>query len=264
MRPALPIALLLLTVTCGSLAADYAREERWAQEIVPSLVVGDAVYFATAERAKVLAILTPPSGPATAGVIVVHGLGVHPDWGLIGGIRTGLAEAGYITFSVQMPVLAATATRDDYRATLPEAGDRIAGAIAYLREKGVAKIAIVSHSMGATMANAYLARPDAMPIAAWAPVGMFGGFDAPPKEPVLDVIAERELDLVAESAPARARTLPKDACSRQVTIQGTDHYFDYRQKELVAAIAHFLERAFNGRCVGAPATASPGRRPRRE
>ena len=33
-------------------AADYAREERWAQEIVPSIVVGDAVYLATPARAE--------------------------------------------------------------------------------------------------------------------------------------------------------------------------------------------------------------------
>jgi hypothetical protein len=103
-------ALLLFAITQAALAADYAREERWAQEIVPALVVGDAVYLATPSRAKVLAILTQPAAGAKAGVIVVHGLGVHPDWGLNGGLRTGLAEAGYITLSVQMPVLAATAT----------------------------------------------------------------------------------------------------------------------------------------------------------
>jgi len=65
---------------------------------------------------------------------------------------------------------------------------------------------------------------------------------------VLDVVAEHEIELVAESAPARAQTLPKDTCSRQVTIAGTDHYFDNRQKELVAAIAGFLGRAFAGQC----------------
>jgi Protein of unknown function (DUF3530) len=100
-------------------AADYAREERWAQEIVPSIVVGDAVYLATPARAKVLAILTAPSGVPTGGIVIVHGLGVHPDWGLIGGLRTGLAEAGFVTLSVQMPVLVASATRDDYAVTLP-------------------------------------------------------------------------------------------------------------------------------------------------
>ena len=247
---ALLCALLVLAaaLTDVALAADYAREERWAQEIVPSLVVGDAVYLTTAARPKVLAIFTVPPGESRGGVVVVHGLGVHPDWGLIGGVRTGLADAGYVTLSVQMPVLSASATRDDYRATLPEAGERIAAAVAYLRRKGIAKVAIVSHSMGATMANAYLGRRDALVVDAWIPVGMFGTFSVPPKEPLLDILAENDLTDVLAAAPLRAPRLRKDGCSKQATIAGADHYFDDRQKELVSTIAAFLKIAFEGHC----------------
>ena len=227
---------------------DYFREGRWAEEIVPALVVGDAVYLATPARPKVLAILTEPAGRTKGGVIVLHGLGVHPDWGLNGGLRTNLADAGFTTLSVQMPVLAADATRADYRVTMPEAGDRIAAAIAYLRGRGVAKVAIVSHSLGATMADVYLARPDALPIDAWAPVGMLVAFALPPKEPVLDVVAGNDFDEVRATAPLRKPKLPHDGCSREVTIAATDHYFANRQKELAAAIAAFLDRAFAGRC----------------
>jgi len=234
------------TTAVAAPAMDQAREERWAREVVPSIVVGDPVYLATAASPKVLAILTVPAGAAAGGIVVVHGLGVHPDWGLIGGIRSALADAGYVTLSVQMPVLDANATRDDYAATLPEASERIASAVAYLRARGIAKIAIVSHSMGASMANAYLAR---QAVDAWAPIGMFGPFATPPREPVLDIVAETEIAPVRETAPARASTLPKDACSRQITIAGADHYFDRQQKELVAAISAFLERAFGGRCA---------------
>jgi len=234
------------TTAVAAPAMDQAREERWAREVVPSIVVGDPVYLATAASPKVLAILAVPAGAAAGGIVVVHGLGVHPDWGLIGGIRSGLADAGYVTLSVQMPVLDANATRDDYAATLPEASERIASAVAYLRARGIAKIAIVSHSMGASMANAYLAR---QAVDAWAPIGMFGPFATPPKEPVLDIVAETEIAPVRETAPARVSTLPKDACSRQITIAGADHYFDRQQKELVAAISAFLERAFGGRCA---------------
>ena len=243
----------MLAVAAGARAApisaiDYAREDRWAAEVVPSLVVGEAVYLATPERPRVLAILTPPSGTPKGWVIVVHGLGVHPDFGMINGIRTGVADAGYSTLSVQMPVLAAGASRDDYREAFPEAGNRIAAAIAYLRRNGASRIAIVSHSLGASMSNAYLARPDALPIDAWVPIGMFGAFAAPPKEAVVDVVAEREIREVQESAPGRTPTLPKDACSKQITIAGADHYFDTRQPELVAAIVSFLGRAFAGEC----------------
>ena len=240
--------VLAAAATAASNVADYAREERWAQEIVPSLVVGDAVYLATPTRERVLAVLTMPSGAAVGGVVVVHGLGVHPDWGLIGGLRTGLADAGYVTLSVQMPVLAATATREEYVPTLPEAAERIDAAVAYLRAKGVRKIAIVSHSLGASMANALLAQSGAPTIDAWAPIGMAGAFAAAPREPVFDVVAEREIDLVRTSARARIATLPRDSCSRQVVIAGADHNFEDRQKELVAAIAVFLGRVFDARC----------------
>ena len=231
--------------TAAVRSADYGREERWAQEIVPAIVVGDAVYLATPARARVLAILTAPPGDPRGGVVIVHGLGVHPDWGLIGGLRSGLADAGFVTLSVQMPVLDANATRDDYAVTLPEAAERIASAVGFLRGRGISRIAIVSHSMGASMANAFLARGA---VDAWAPIGMFGAFAAPPKQPVLDIVAETEIAPVRETAPGRVSTLPKDACSRQLTIAGADHYFDRQQKELVAAIAAFLDRAFGGRC----------------
>jgi alpha/beta superfamily hydrolase len=246
-RP-LSVLLLLVAMTQRVLAADYAREERWAQEVVPAIVVGEAIYLATPARPKVLAILTLPRGAAKGAVVVVHGLGVHPDWGLAGELRSMLADAGFATLSVQMPVQDAAATRDDYRVTLPEAGERIAAAILYLRARGFAKVAIVSHSLGATMVNAYLARPDALSIAAWAPVGMFGQFAASASEPVLDVIAGRDLPEVLAAAPLRARNLPRDRCSQQLTIADTDHYFDHRQKELSAAVASFLGSAFAGRC----------------
>ncbi len=242
------IVMSLAAPTLAQLTIDHAREDRWAQEVVPALVVGDAVWLATPTRPKVLAILTEPAGTAKGGVIVIHGLGVHPDFGFTSGVRTYLADAGYTTLSVQMPVLAATASRDDYRITVPGAGERIAAAIAYLRAKGVREIAIVAHSIGATMVDAYLARPDAATIGAWVPVGMLTDFSVAPKEPVLDVIAENELPQVVALAPARARRIPKDSCSRQLTIAGTDHYFDNRQKELAATIAAFLDQAFGGRC----------------
>lgn len=243
-------AAALVVAVAGPLAhgADYAREDRWAQEVAPSLVVGDAAWLTTPARPKVFAILTEPTGAAKGAVVVVHGLGVHPDFGMIGSVRTGLADAGFTTLSVQMPVLAADASRDDYRATFPEAGDRIAAAITQLRARGAAHIAVVSHSMGAAMANAYLARSDATPIDAWAPVGMFGDFAVAPREPVLDVLAQSEIPPVRETAPARMPHLPKDGCSRQVTVEGADHYFESRQKELVAVLVAFLERAFSGHC----------------
>ena len=242
------VVLLLAACAHPQFAIDYGREERWAQEVAPAIVVGDPVYLSTPTRARVFAILAEPSGEAKGGVVVVHGLGVNPDWGLNGGVRTRLAEAGFVTLSVQMPVLAAEATRGDYGPTLSEASERIAAAIRYLRERGLRKIAIVSHSYGATMVNAYLARPDALAIDAWVAIGMFGTFDAKPKEPVLDIIAEHDANEVRADSKRRAHEPQRDACSRQLTVDGTDHFFDNRLPRLAAAITAFLDRVFSGVC----------------
>jgi alpha-beta hydrolase superfamily lysophospholipase len=248
------VVLSAIALTVGAdrayCAADYAREARLAQEIVPAIVVGDAVYLATARQPRVLALYTDASSPTIvkAAVIVVHGVGVHPDWALISGLRTGLAEAGMSTLSVQMPVLSADAPREQYATLFPESNDRLAAAVSYLRERGAERIAIVSHSMGASMVDAYLSSSSAAKLAAWVPIGMLKAFGSRPDMPVLDVIAERDFPQVLSIAPKRAAMLPRDGCSKQMFIAGTDHYMDNRQKELVAAIVPFLARAFAGQC----------------
>ncbi len=245
------LLLLLVLVTPPTLAAsgfDQAREDRWAQEILPSLMVGAPVYLATPERPKVLGLLTPAAGTEKARVILVHGMGVHPDFGTIGALRVALAEAGFTTLSVQMPVLAADAVREDYVATLPEAGRRLDAAVAFLQARGSGKIFVVSHSMGATMTDAWRARQDAAAIDGWVPIGMFTPFSRPPAQPLLDVVAQHDLAAVLAAAPARREKLPGDRCSRQVTVAGADHYFERRQKELAALIETFLQRVARSDC----------------
>jgi hypothetical protein len=231
-----------------AVSADYAREDRLTAEIVPAIVVGDAVYLATPSRSRVLAIFTMPDARPIAGAVIVHGLGVHADWGLINGLRTDLADAGIATLSVQMPVLSSDASRADYAALYSEAGERIAAGIAFLRTRGIDKIAIVAHSLGAVMANAYLASSAATSVSAWVPIGMEGDLATASRQPVLDVIAQNDLPEVLDVAAARANELPHDACSRQITIAGTDHFMANRRRELAKTVVPFLAAASAGRC----------------
>jgi alpha/beta superfamily hydrolase len=244
------IALFAVSMSdAGALNADYAREDRIVAEVVPAIVVGDAVYLATPRRSHVLAIYTMPAAKPIAGTVIIHGLGLHADWALINGLRTDLADAGIATLSVQMPVLAAGASRAEYTALYADAGERIASGIAFLRSRGLEKVAIVAHSVGAAMADAYLASPSAAAIAAWVPIGMQGQFSAVPREPVLDVIAQNDLPEVLGIASARAGRLPHDACSRQLTIAGADHFMGNRRTELAEPIARFLDAVSAGRCA---------------
>lgn len=240
--PAL-IAALLLAPALSFAQADYAREKRWADEITPAILVGDPVYLELKSGRKFLAIWAP-NAKARTGVIVVHGLGVHPDWGLINPLRSRLSEQGYATLSVQMPVLAADARGESYPPLFPEAAERLAAAIAYLREKGLKNVAIVSHSMGSRMANYFLNRAGGARIDAWVAVGLSGEFTEPATfdSPVLDLYGEKDLPAVLDSAAKRAAAIRGIRGSGQASVAGADHFFTGREDDLVRQVRLFLDR----------------------
>jgi len=245
------LASLAVTFFCLALAgttvcyaqADYAREKRWADEITPAILAGDPVYLELKSGHRFLAIYAPHP-KAAAGVIVVHGLGVHPDWGLINPLRSQLAEQGYATLSVQMPVLAADADGARYPPLFPEAAERLQTAVAYLRGKGYAKIALVSHSLGSRMTNFFLNKVTDPQIDAWVAIGVSGGFTKPEsfRVPVLDVYGENDLPAVLQGAAKRAAALSKVRGSGQIQVAGADHFFANRENELVKHVKLFLDR----------------------
>lgn len=241
---ALLLALASLPCYAQEAKADYAREQRWADEITPSILVGDPVQLATADGRKFLGIYAPNS-KAQAGVVVVHGLGVHPDWGLINPLRSQLSEQGYATLSVQMPVLAAGARGDQYPPLFPEAAARIAVAVKFLQENGHKKIAIVSHSYGSRMTNVLLNQADAPAITAWVSIGITGEYTRPAtfKAPVLDLYGEKDFPEVLELAAKRAAAIQKIRGSAQVRVAGADHFFNGMDDELVRNVKLFLDRA---------------------
>jgi alpha-beta hydrolase superfamily lysophospholipase len=196
----------------------------------------------------VLALYTQPAGTPKGAVIVVHGAGVNPDWGLIGELRSRLADAGFSTLSVQMPVLAADAPSEDYAPLFPAAADRLEAAVAWLRAHGATRVAVVSHSLGAAMVDAWLARPAHAPIDAWVPIGMQVPFARPPPLPVLDVTAQRDASPALEYAPRRKAELPRDKCSAAIRLPRTDHFLAGAIPAATSRIGRFLDQAFAGAC----------------
>lgn len=231
------MALFSMAVFAASVA-DYAREKKWADEVVPGLVIGDPVYLQTPrDRHRFLALYTPTATGKAA--IVVHGMGIHPDWGLIGTLRTELADRGFATLSIQMPILAADARADAYPPTFPEAAGRIAAAVEFLKAKGYTRLAIVSHSLGSRMSRVYLAgKPDAA-VKAWASLGLSRDDYTGLGLPILDLFGEGDLPPVLAQAAQRKRSLTARD-SRQVTIAHTDHFFSGHEADMVTAVADFL------------------------
>ncbi|MDD5241077.1 MAG: DUF3530 family protein [Sulfuricella sp.] len=233
--------VLLSLFTLAASAADYAREKKWADEVVPSIVAGDPFYLGPVNGHKFLAIYTEAAKPKAA-VIVVHGLGVHPDWNLIGVLRSGLAEQGYSTLSVQMPVLAADAGAGPYSATFGEAAGRLKAAAGFLRDKGYRSIAIVSHSMGSRMSLYYLEHNPNAPVKAWVAIGMPGGEDyGKIRIPVLDLYGGNDLPAVLKGARQRADSFRVPG-SEQVVVPQTDHFFNNHDTELVKTVKEYLDK----------------------
>lgn len=234
--------LLLQFAATLAWGADYAREKKWADEVVPGVVVGDPVYL-EAQHHKFLALYTQAPN-AKAALVVVHGIGVHPDWNLVGVLRTRLADAGYTTLAVQMPVLKSGAKAEDYPPTYPEAAARLEQAVAYLKAKGYKKLAIVSHSMGSRMSLYYLSHAQGHPVDAWVAIGMGGeGSYAGLGIPILDLYGENDLPPVLQGAGKRAESLEGATGSAQIVASGADHFFTDRDEELVKIVKDYLGKA---------------------
>ncbi len=225
--------------------ADADREARWRNEIVPGLVVGEAVDLIAGGRAF-LGLYTEAAGAQTAAVLV-HGSGVHPDFGIVGRLRMDLADRGISTLSIQMPVRAAGAPHNQYLPLMPQAAARIAAAADWLQARGKTDRVLIGHSLGARMSNAYFLQAQQPAYRAFVSLAIVGGdFDADGLRragvPVLDLYAERDFEAVLADAPKRAQTLRTLPGSRQQRIDGTDHFFAAREPQVLEAVLAFIRR----------------------
>jgi len=234
----------LLASALPAAAQDYERERRWAAEVVPNLVVGDAVRLKLPGGRDFLGIYAEAK-PSRGAVLLVHGAGVHPDHGLTGVLRVALTDFGYTTLSLQMPVLKADARPEDYAPALfPEALWRIRSGVRWLQDKGHLKIFQLCHSLGCRMANVYFEETPAAPFAAWVSVGILSPYRGMGnvKVPVFDVYGEKDFPQVLRDDWRRRLALNAIPGSEQRVIPGADHYFTGRERELAAAICDFLAR----------------------
>ena len=236
------LAALLAGAPLAGLAQDFEREARWRAEIVPNIVVGDAVDLHTGDGRSFLGLYIATPGAKTA-LVILHGVAVHPDHGLIGTLRMTLADSGFTTLSLQMPVLAADTPPESYARVFPLAAERISAAAKWLAERGYRDLVIVSHSLGSRMANAYFDGTGKPAYRRWVALGLADefsqGFAENKPVPVLDVQGDTDLPAVLKNGPARKRVAESIPGGRQLTIVGADHFYAGRQAELTAAIAAF-------------------------
>lgn len=231
---------LLFTTPHVFAAPDYAREKRWHDEVTPNIVTGEPIYLRQKNQHKFLGIYTKVDD-ARMGLVVVHGMGIHPDWGMVNTLREGLAEQGYSTLSIQMPVLAADAKPSEYPAIFPDAAERLQIAASRLKGMGYKRVAIVSHSNGSRMSRVYMVT-NPSDVVAWAALSLTQGdtFEGV-KAPVLDLYGGEDLPHVLESVERRKASLNRKSATRQVVIPAANHFFAGHEELMVKSVKDFLD-----------------------
>ena len=208
-------------------------------------MVGDAVTLQAEDGIRFLALYAPAER-ARGAVLLTHGPGLHPDHGITGELRVHLADRGFSTLSLQMPVL--PAENDDgsaYRALMPEASRRIDAGMRFLQDKGARRIALVSHAMGSAMAYEYLRHKKTAPVFAWAALSFYGVFDdiAGAPFPVFDLYGANDYRGVRGPAGERARILATLPGSKQLAAPDGGRFLAGGEKTVLREVAAFLEAA---------------------
>lgn len=235
---------------------DFVREKRVVEQIEDAILNGEVVRLNTKNNGKVFAIWTEAeSEKAKGGVIVLHSRAMNPNWGtVIQPVRVGVAEVGWESLSVQMPLLHNKAKYYDYVGIFPYAHERIWAAIDFYQKRGINKIVLIAHACGAHMAMSFMDKYGDKMFAAYVGIGM-GATDYKQKivkpypsisVPFLDIFAEKDYPGVIRTALKRSKLLAKkpQPKSAQLMIKKSDHYYQSEEhsSELVSKINHWLDK----------------------
>lgn len=254
------LAATLLAYAAHSAASFKQREQRWANQILDSQMIGGAVWL-TAKEDKFLALYNPAEKPK-GGVILMHDAGLNPDWpDVISPLRRELPGHGWTTLSLQMPLLPQNAPLTAFGPIMDETPQRIRAGIEFLRGKGVRRIVLIGHDMGAAMGTAFLTREPEQGIAGFvgiamnAPVlqGSLNTLDprlytpnalAKLTLPILDIYGGHAAKTVTGSAPERlaAASTAGNKDYEQEQFPEANHFFMNHDQALVERVAKWLER----------------------
>lgn len=234
---------LLLIAPLTVHASDYAKEQRWKEQVVGDLFDGEPTTLNDGQQDFLGLIIKADPAKQNAAVIL-HGIGAHPDWPqVVNPLRVQLAEDGWTTLSIQLPILDNEATPEAYDAIIKEASPRIEAALAYLQNQGASGSYIVAHSMGSRMASDFLANTE-RPVKGFIGVGMNVGTVEYMDQyllPVLDIYGSDDLEGVLGSAADRASQASGNPRYTQVVVDGANHFFDGMEDELYARVKAWLE-----------------------
>ena len=258
------IIFVLSFVLNGRLAAEEIKELSREQQIAEKLAVtadADEIISLKASGGRFIGLYKRAKisetkiGEVNGVVILVHGMGAHPDWpDVISPLRTRLTEIGWSTLSIQMPILSPEEPVAEYGKTLRMANSRIQAAVAYLHDWEIEPIVLLGYSFGAVQAANFLASNKPENIQAFISVSMLAQKFIKPKidvykfigeisVPMLDIYAEEDLEDVRRGIDDRRLAANKNGNNefQQIELQGSGHHFLEFEDILIEQIQIWLE-----------------------
>jgi pimeloyl-ACP methyl ester carboxylesterase len=248
------LPLLLVPVSRAQSVSDTGKEQRWADQITDQLIFGEPVWL-EAQGQRYLTIYTPAETASPRGtVLLVHGSGAHPDWPqVIQPLRTELSETGWQSLSIQMPLPPEGTDTSGQLALLREGVERLQTALAWLAGKGMTPVTLIAHSRGGVDVLHFAATQANDRISSLVVVGVNGRYDDLPEDagplqslqgitiPILDLYGEYDIEGVIKTAPERRKAAMHNTGYQQVRVTGADHFFNAREKQLLAEVTRWLE-----------------------
>lgn len=246
-------ALFALTIHATGGVAGLLEDQRTAAALRQGIDPHSQVIELEADGTGFVAILRPAALPERRGAaILLHDQRTTADSGeVIGPLRHGLAAAGWDTLALQLPTGTAAETRTDWldRRAVVEA--RLDAAAAWLKARGIERIATIALGDSGAIALQHAARQSAAPPGALVLISATLDADGETgtlttlgtlRLPLLDVYAERDLAAVVDNAPARRRAAGDGGHSayRQMTIAGATPGFDGVADRLTRRIGAWL------------------------
>ncbi len=272
------ISLLMASLSHAA-PAPKSQELAWEQALVKSMDTNEIKWLRTPNEKFIALYNDDFTGTLQGGVILLHGMGGHPDWpDVISPLRQSLPRHGWATLSIQLPAFERGAQISDYGGTIADVSLRIEAAIKEFRENGIGNIVLLGHGLGAVMGASHLASNPNSGVAAFVAISMptykEGGAwmqltnsIEKLRVPMLDIFGRNDLRSVINYADQRARAARRAGLNasknRQVagsqqssTATGgfskTGGFIAYRKFQIAGA-NHFFsghERTLSKRIVG--------------
>lgn len=249
------IFLLSAGLATAASKSDLAKEKRWEEQIVPGLLVGEAVKL-KADGTEFLALYAEhTTEKALGGIIILHGMGVHPAWpDITDPVRMALPDHGWHTLALQMPILANEVTEEKaYAPLFDEVPARIQAGVDFLKSKGVKNIVFSGHSIGNVMALYYLSKQPDPAVRAMIAVAGGPGYTKDPRTdmagnfrkvniPFLDIYGGEDEQRIFDSVKVRTQIARKNGNKRYTAmkIPGANHFFAGMQETLTKRMRGWL------------------------